>query len=123
MASDKIIRFSDKNFNTIIIKSRVPILVDFWAPNCGPCRTIGPVLDKLAEEYEGCLLIGTVNVEECPKTIKEFRISSVPTLALLVDGITEQRMIGLRPIEELRTLLDKYVRRNDIGESVSDQNS
>ena len=123
MASDKIIRFSDKNFNTIIIKSRVPILVDFWAPNCGPCRTIGPVLDKLAEEYEGYLRIGTVKVEECPKTIKEFRISSVPTLALLVDGITEQRLIGLRPIEELRTLLDKYVRRNDIGESVSDQNS
>ena len=111
------------NFEREVLAAEKPVLVDFWAPNCGPCRTIGPVLDKLAEEYEGCLLIGTVNVEECPKTIKEFRISSVPTLALLVDGITEQRLIGLRPIEELRTLLDKYVRRNDIGESVSDQNS
>ncbi len=123
MASDKIIRFSDENFNTIIIKSRIPVLVDFWAPNCGPCRTLAPVLDQLAEEYEGRLAVGAVNVEECPKTLKEFRISSVPTLALLVDGITEQRIIGLRPIEELRALLDRYVRRNDLGDSVSNQNA
>ncbi len=123
MASDKIIRFSDENFNTIIIKSRIPVLVDFWAPNCGPCRTLAPVLDQLAEEYEGRLAVGAVNVEECPKTLKEFRISSVPTLALLVDGITEQRIIGLRPIEELRAMLDRYVRRNDLGDSVSNQNA
>ncbi|MFR1517239.1 MAG: thioredoxin family protein [Clostridia bacterium] len=123
MASDKIIRFSDENFNRIVIKSKAPVLVDFWAPNCGPCRTLAPILEKLAEEYGDRLKIGTVNVEECPKTVKEFRISSVPTLALLIDGITEQRLIGLRPIEELRGVLSKYVRRNDIGESVSDQDA
>ena len=123
MTSDRIIRFSDENFNPIILKSRLPVLVDFWAPNCGPCRTLAPILETLAEEYEGRLLVGTVNVEECPKTLREFRIASVPTLAVLVDGMTEHKLIGLRPIEELRGVLSKYVRRNDSGESVSDQNT
>jgi len=113
MASDKIIRFSDENFNPFLLKSRVPVLVDFWAP----------MLKRLAEEYDGQIAFGSVNVEECPRTVKEFRISSVPTLTLLVDGITEQRLIGLRPIEELRSLLGNYARRNDRGESVSNQDS
>ena len=78
---------------------------------------------RLAEEYDGRIAFGAVNVEECPRTVKEFRISSVPTLTLLVDGITEQRLIGLRPIEELRSLLGNYARRNDRGESVSNQDS
>lgn len=123
MASDKIIRFRDDTFNSIIIKSKIPVFVDFWAPNCGPCRTLAPILEKLAEEYEGRLLIGSVNVEECPNLMKEFRVSSVPMLALLIDGITEQKLIGLRTIEELRSMLSKYVRRNDIGESVPDQDA
>lgn len=123
MASDKIIRFRDDTFNPIIIKSKIPVFVDFWAPNCGPCRTLAPILEKLAEEYEGRLLIGTVNVEECPNLMKEFRVSSVPMLALLIDGIAEQKLIGLRTIEELRSMLSKYVRRNDIGESVPNQDA
>ena len=123
MASDKIIRFSDENFNPFLLKSRVPVLVDFWAPSCGPCRTLAPMRKRLAEEYDERIAFGAVNVEECPRTVKEFRISSVPTLTLLVDGITEQRLIGLRPIEELRSLLGNYARRNDRGESVSNQDS
>lgn len=121
MASDKIIHFSDGNFNTIVIKSRVPVLVNFWNAGSGPCRTLASVLDKLADEYDGLALIGSVNVEKCPQITREYRIASVPTLAILVDGITEQRIIGLRSAEELRTVLDKYVRRKDIGESASDE--
>ena len=99
------------------------MLVDFWAPSCGPCRTLAPMLERLAGEYDGQIAFGSVNVEECPRTVKEFRISSVPTLTLLVDGITEQRLIGLRPIEELRSLLGNYARRKDRGESVSNQDA
>ena len=117
MPSDKILNLRDDIFDAVIIKSKVPVLVDFWAPSCGPCRTLAPILDKLAEEYDGLLKIGLVNVEECPRTVKEFRISSVPTLAMTVDGITEQRIIGLKPIEELRVLIEKYVRRDDVGEA------
>ena len=120
MASNNIIRFSDDNFNSVVIKSRVPVLVDFWEASCGPCRTLAPILDKLAEEYDGALLIGTVNVNECPTVTKEYRITSVPTLTLLVDGITQQRIIGLRTADELKATLDKFVRRNVIGESFSD---
>ncbi len=120
MASDKIIHFSDDNFNRIVIKSYVPVLVNFWKASSGPCRTLAPVLDRLAEEYDGRAVIGSVNVEECPAITHEYRITSAPTLAVLVDGITQQRMIGLRSIEDLRSVLDRYVRRKDIGEPVSD---
>ena len=75
MPSDKIIHFSDEIFDRYIIKSKIPIMVNFWAQNCGPCRTLAPILDELAETYEGLLKIGFVNVEECPQTVKAFRIA------------------------------------------------
>ena len=112
MPSDKIIQFSDEIFDRYIIKSKIPVMVNFWAQNCGPCRTLAPILDELAEEYDGLLKIGFVNVEECPKTVKAFRIASVPTLAFIVNGITEQRIIGLKTNEEIKTVIEKYVRRN-----------
>lgn len=123
MASDKIIQFSDDIFDRYIIKSKIPVLVDFWSQNCGPCRTLAPILDEIAEEYDGVLKIGTVNVEECPKTVKAFRIYSVPTLAVIVDGITEQRIIGLKQKEEIIAVIEKYIRRNQLGESNTEQNA
>lgn len=115
MPSDKIIQFSDEIFDRYIIKSKIPVMVNFWAQNCGPCRTLAPILDELAEEYDGLLKIGFVNVEECPKTVKAFRIASVPTLAFIVNGITEQRIIGLKTNEEIKTVIEKYVGRNTNG--------
>lgn len=115
MPSDKIIQFSDEIFDRYIIKSKIPVMVNFWAQNCGPCRTLAPILDELAEEYDGLLKIGFVNVEGCPKTVKAFRIASVPTLAFIVNGITEQRIIGLKTNEEIKTVIEKYVRRNTNG--------
>lgn len=115
MPSDKIIHFSDEIFDRYIIKSKIPIMVNFWAQNCGPCRTLAPILDELAETYEGFLKIGFVNVEECPQTVKAFRIASVPTLAFIVNGITEQRIIGLKSADEIKSVIEKYVRRNTIG--------
>lgn len=126
MPSDKIIQFSDDVFDRYIIKSKVPVLVNFWAQNCGPCRTLAPILDELAEEYDGLLKIGFVNVDECPQTIKAFRIVNVPTLAIIVEGITEQRIIGLKPTDEIRAVIEKYIRRNNIGEpreSTTEQNA
>ena len=84
---------------------------------------LAPILDELAEEYDGLLTIGFVNVEECPKTVKAFRISSVPTLAFIVDGITEQRIIGLKSTEEIKKVIEKYVRRNKIGNTDAEQNA
>ena len=123
MPSDKIIQFNDENFDRFMIKSKVPVMVNFWAQNCGPCRTLAPVFEELAEEYDGLLAIDFVNVEECPKTVKAFRISSVPTLAFIVDGITEQRIIGLKSTEEIKAVIEKYVRRNKIGNTDAEQNA
>ena len=123
MPSDKIIQFNDEIFDRFMIKSKLPVMVNFWAQNCGPCRTLAPILDELAEEYDGLLTIGFVNVEECPKTVKAFRISSVPTLAFIVDGITEQRIIGLKSAEEIKTVIEKYVRRNKIGNTDAEQDA
>ena len=117
MPSDKIVQFSDDVFDRYIIKSKVPVLVNFWAQNCGPCRTLAPILDELADEYDGLLKIGFVNVDECPQTVKAFRIASVPTLAIIVEGITEKRIIGLKPIDQNRSVIEKYIRRNNFGES------
>lgn len=123
MPSDKIIQFNDEIFDRFMIKSKIPVMVNFWAQNCGPCRTLAPILDELAEEYDGLLAIGFVNVEECPKTVKAFRIASVPTLAFIVDGITEQRIIGLKSTEEIKMVIEKYVRRNKIGNTDAEQDA
>ena len=123
MPSDKIIQFNDEIFDRFMIKSKIPVMVNFWAQNCGPCRTLAPILDELAEEYDGLLAIGFVNVEECPKTVKAFRIASVPTLAFIVDGITEQRIIGLKSTEEIKAVIEKYVRRNKIGNTDAEQDA
>ena len=123
MPSDKIIQFNDEIFDRFMIKSKLPVMVNFWAQNCGPCRTLAPILDELAEEYDGLLAIGFVNVEECPKTVKAFRIASVPTLAFIVDGITEQRIIGLKSTEEIKMVIEKYVRRNKIGNTDAEQDA
>lgn len=117
MPSDKIINLNDDIFDTVLIKSKIPVIVHFCAQKSGPCRTLTPILESLADEYEGLIQIGVVNVEECPKTVRDFRITNVPTLAIAVDGITEQRVIGLKPIDELRKVINKYVRRNICGES------
>ena len=123
MPSDKIIQFNDEIFDRFMIKSKIPVMVNFWAQNCGPCRTLAPILEALAEEYDGLLAIGFVNVDDCPKTVKAFRISSVPTLAFIVDGITEQRIIGLKSTEEIKAVIEKYVRRNKIGNTDAEQNA
>lgn len=120
MASDKIIQLNDEIFDKYIIKSKIPVVVDFWAQNCGPCRTLAPILEEIAEEYDGLIKIGLVNVDECPKTVKAFRIVSVPTLAFIVEGITEQRLIGLKTTEEIKATIEKYVRRNNIGNTESE---
>jgi len=97
----KPITITHKNFEEEVLKSKIPVLVDFWAPWCGPCQMMSPVLDALAEELDGKVKIGKVNTEESenmPLTIK-YQIQSIPNMKLFKNGVVVKDFIGMRPKE------------------------
>ena len=96
MASDKIQIFTDGNFAQSVVKSDKPVLVDFWAPWCGPCRAIAPTIDAVAVEFAGKVKVGKVNTDENQQTAMRFGIRSIPTLLLFKGGkVVDQRVGGL----------------------------
>ncbi len=94
-----------------IESSPAPVLVDFWAPWCGPCRTLAPTIDKLAEEYGRDVNFAKVNVDEVPELVSRFDIRSIPTLMLFRDGQVVARLVGVQPYEGLARLLDRHVKQ------------
>lgn len=93
--SDNIVQLTDDNFETEVIKSTAPVLVDFWAIWCGPCKMIAPELEKIADEKGSDVLrIGKVNVDECRDTAIKYGISSIPTLLLFKDGEVAKKLVG-----------------------------
>ena len=94
MSSDKIIQVTDADFDELVLKSDLPVLVDFWAAWCGPCRAIAPIIDQLAEEYDGKVKIAKMNVDENPATPGRFGIRAIPTLILFKDGKVVEQITG-----------------------------
>jgi len=93
----EIVHVSDDNFEAEVVESELPVLVDFWAPWCGPCRAITPILEKLAERFEGKLKICKVNTDESPETPGKFNIHGIPTLIVFKGGEEVDRQVGLTP--------------------------
>ena len=109
MAGENIILLSDDNFETEVIKSKLPVLIDFWAPWCGPCLRVGPIIEELANEYQGKLKVGKLNVDENQKTAIHFNIQSIPTVILVKGGETKERIVGAVPKEMLKKAIDKHI--------------
>ena len=101
--------FTDSNFDEEVIKSEQPVLVDFWAEWCGPCKQLTPTIDALAEEYNGKAKIGKVNVDNSPSTAAGYGIRSIPSLLFFKDGKVQQQMVGTNPKEEIAKILDSLL--------------
>lgn len=100
------VEFNDGNFNAEVLESATPVLVDFWAPWCGPCRQIAPLIDQLAQEYSGKVKIGKINIDDNPGITNEYGIQSIPTLILFRGGAVAERFVGMPPRSKLTQALD-----------------
>ena len=109
MNAKRPIEFTDANFETEVLQSDVPTLVDFWAPWCGPCRAMGPSIEKLAAEYDATAKIGKLNVDENNATALRFGISSIPAVLLFKDGQVIETFVGVRPKERYARALDQIL--------------
>lgn len=107
--SDNIIQLTDSNFEEMVINSNVPVLVDFWAVWCGPCRMIAPEIEKLSDEKKGVLKVGKLNVDDNIDTAIKYEISSIPTLLLFKDGKVVKKLVGVMSKERILDEISSYL--------------
>lgn len=109
MASDKIVELSTENFDAEVLKSESPVLVDFWAEWCGPCKMLAPVLDDLAAEFDGKAKIGKVNIDNHQQLSVQYGVSSIPTLLVFKGGQVHSQTVGLKSKAELSASLQSAI--------------
>ena len=107
MAGEKVVHLSDDSFEKEVTQSAVPVLVDFWASWCAPCKAISPVIDQLAEAFDGKVKICKINVDDCQKTPSQFGVRGIPTLILFKDGKVVDQVVGVVPKHQLEGMLNK----------------
>lgn len=100
---------TDAQFDELVLKSDLPVLVDFWAPWCGPCRTVAPIVDDLATQYAGKLKVAKVNVDESQQVAFQYQVTSIPTFILFKDGRVADRVLGALPRSEFVKFIDRNI--------------
>jgi thioredoxin 1 len=107
--ADNIITVSDDSFEEQVALSDVPVLVDFWAEWCGPCKVIAPVLEEIAGDKAGALRVAKLNVDENPRTAQRFQVMSIPTLLLFKGGEAQSRIVGARPKSQILAEVEPHL--------------
>jgi thioredoxin 1 len=109
MAAENVQTFTDGNFDDSVLKSAPPVLVDFWAEWCGPCKRLGPTVDALAAEYLGKVTVGKLNIDENQKVPETYQIRGIPTILIFKGGQVVESVVGLAHKDELKKVLDKHI--------------
>ncbi len=109
MGNEKVVVLTKENFEEEVIKSEIPVLVDFWASWCGPCRALAPIIDKLAEDYHGRVKVGKLNVDDQGEVAMRYRIVSIPTVMIFKGGEMVEKLIGARPYSELADRVEQHL--------------
>ncbi len=106
---NSVMTLTDENFREKVIESAVPVLVDFWAPWCGPCRMIAPIMEEIASDFEGRIKIGKVNVDESPQIASALQVQAIPMLVLFHEGEVKNMAVGLRPKNEIAEMINEQL--------------
>jgi len=109
MASDKVVTFTDGTFDSDVLQAGRPVLVDFWAEWCGPCRAMGPAIDAMAIDYDGKVSVGKLNVDENPDTTIKYQVRGIPAVMLFKGGKMVDQVVGLVDKSSLKQMVDKHL--------------
>jgi thioredoxin 1 len=109
MSSQVLVEFTDENFQKEVLQSAIPVIVDFWAEWCGPCKMLLPIIDELAQEYDGRVKIGKLNVDQSPASASRYAVSTIPTLLFVKGGNVVDQQVGLLAKKALKMKIDQFI--------------
>lgn len=125
MASSNIYYVNDAGFDKVTMQNKMPVLVDFYADWCGPCRTLSSIIEKVADLYVGKVAVCKMNVDESPYAPRKYRVDAIPTVILFIDGLAAEKAVGLHDVDFYKAMLDKHLNKaevvsEDVAENIAD---